>query len=67
MLDVAWADVIFVMEEAHHDRLLEAHRHALGETPVHVLEIPDEYGLMDPELVEILVAAVTPILAACRE
>lgn len=29
-------------------------REALGGTPIHVLDIPDDYQYMDPELVELL-------------
>ena len=29
---------------------------------VHVLEIPDEFKLMDPELVELLKQSITPLL-----
>jgi predicted protein tyrosine phosphatase len=64
--DLSWADLVFVMEDEHRVRLVEQHRDALGERPVHVLDIADEYGFMDPELVEILTAAVTPVLAAAR-
>jgi len=62
--DLEWADVILVMEDDHHDRLLEHHRDALQSKPVHVLDIPDEYRFMAPELVEMLEVAVTPILEA---
>jgi len=62
--DLAWADVVFVMEDEHHDRLIEQHRDALGSTPVHVLGIPDEYRFMDPELIEMLRDAVGPVLDA---
>ena len=27
---------------------------ALGQTPLHVLDIPDDYQFMDPELVDLL-------------
>jgi predicted protein tyrosine phosphatase len=62
--DVAWADLILVMEEEHRERLVEHHRDQIGSTPVHVLDIPDEYEYMDPELVEMLEAVVIPILHA---
>jgi predicted protein tyrosine phosphatase len=65
--DVTWADVIVVMEDEHRVRLVEQHRDALGETAVHVLDIADEYGFMDAELVEILTSAVTPLMAAHRQ
>jgi predicted protein tyrosine phosphatase len=61
--DVTWAELIFVMEEEHRERLVEAHRDALGDTAVHVLDIPDEYPLMDPGLIELLRQGVEPVLA----
>lgn len=60
--DVAWADVILVMEEKHKDRLRASFGHALGRKPIHVLDIPDEYKYMDPELIEQLHASVDAIL-----
>lgn len=60
--DVTWAELIFVMEQEHRERLVEAHRDALGDKPVHVLDIPDEYPLMDPGLIELLREGVEPVL-----
>lgn len=62
--DVTWADLVLVMEDEHHQRLVEVHRDALAETLVHVLDIPDEYRFMDPELVEVLRAVVPPLIDA---
>ncbi len=56
--DVRWADVIFVMETKHRDRLRATFGRSMQHKPVHVLDIPDEYGFMDDELVAILEAAV---------
>lgn len=52
--DLIWADVVFVMESKHGTRIRSEFRDALGGTPLHVLEIPDDYEFMDPELVELL-------------
>jgi len=52
--DVRWADVIIVMEQKHKNRLVAEFTRLLDHKPIHVLEIPDEYKYMDPELVEIL-------------
>lgn len=60
--DIAWADAIVVMESQHQRRLREAFRDALGQRPIHVLDIPDEYRYMDPELIEILQQAVPDAL-----
>ncbi|WP_296721928.1 hypothetical protein [Erythrobacter sp.] len=51
---VAWADIIFVMERAHRRKLQTNYRLALKDKQVVVLGIPDEYGFMDPPLVALL-------------
>ncbi len=53
--DLDWADRIFVMEKRHRTILFE--RFGRRENVV-VLGIPDEYELMDPELVEAIQALV---------
>lgn len=60
--DVHWADVIFVMEQKHKSRLVAGFTHLLADKPIHVLDIPDEYKYMDPELVEMLEQSVASIL-----
>jgi predicted protein tyrosine phosphatase len=60
--DVAWAQVIFVMEEKHKSRLLAEYRRILENKPLHVLDIPDEYRFMDPELVDLIQQSVGAIL-----
>ncbi|MDF1661771.1 MAG: phosphotyrosine protein phosphatase [Planctomycetota bacterium] len=50
---IQWADVIFVMENKHQDRLQARFSKLLKHKPLHVLDIPDEYQFMDPELVSI--------------
>jgi predicted protein tyrosine phosphatase len=60
--DIAWADVVFVMEEKHKSRLVAAYARLLEHKPIHVLDIPDEYKYMDPELVEELQRSVGGIL-----
>lgn len=60
--DLHWADVIVVMEEKHRARLLADFRRALEGKPLHVLDIPDDYRYMDPELVEQLRVAVGALL-----
>lgn len=60
--DIAWADVVLVMESKHKSRLLAEHARALTGKPLHVLDIPDDYRFMDPELVDLLQTAVPPLL-----
>jgi len=60
--DLAWADVVFAMEEKHKSRLLADYRDVLEGKAIHVLDIPDDYRYMDPELVEQLQTSVGEIL-----
>jgi len=64
--DIEWADIICVMEESHSARLRSDFRNLLGHIDVYVLDIPDDYGFMDPELVLLLQGAVDPIIEALR-
>lgn len=52
--DISWAGIIFVMEQKHKNRLKAEFAHLLTHKPLHVLDIPDDYKYMDPELVQIL-------------
>jgi predicted protein tyrosine phosphatase len=61
---IAWADLIFVMEAAHRRKLAAKFRAHLGGKRVICLDIPDDYGFMDPALVRVLQAKVTRFLPA---
>jgi predicted protein tyrosine phosphatase len=56
---VEWADVIFVMEKAHRNKLSAKFKPSLAGKRVICLEIPDEYEYMDPQLVRLLKVRVT--------
>lgn len=60
--DIRWADVIFVMEEKHKSRLVAEFSRMLDAKTIQVLDIPDDYKYMDPELVEQLEQSVGAIL-----
>ena len=60
--DLKWADVVLVMERKHAQRLRADFPGAMKYQELHVLDIPDDYRFMDPELVELLQAAVPPLL-----
>lgn len=60
--DIRWADVIFVMERKHRQRLQAEYSRLLEHKRLHVLDIPDDYRYMDPELISILEDTVTPYL-----
>ena len=62
--DVRWADVICVMEEKHKNRILASFSRTARESKIVVLDIPDEYKYMDPELMELIKSAVEPIIDA---
>ncbi|HTI69769.1 MAG TPA: protein tyrosine phosphatase [Candidatus Limnocylindria bacterium] len=48
---IQWADIIFVMERSHQSRLESRFADALAEKVVVVLQVPDVYDLMEPDLV----------------
>ena len=54
---VAWADVIFVMERAHRNKLQKRFKKHLRARVI-CLDIPDEYEFMDEGLVRLLNAKV---------
>lgn len=62
--DISWADIIFVMETKHRSRLMSVYNRLLQHKPLHVLDIPDEYQYLDPELVAELEAKVAAVLEA---
>jgi predicted protein tyrosine phosphatase len=59
---VEWADIIFVMERAHQAKLNKHFRAHLKNKRVVCLDIPDEYPLMAPDLVALLVKKAGPML-----
>ncbi|MGB6743883.1 MAG: phosphotyrosine protein phosphatase [Terracidiphilus sp.] len=63
---IEWADLVFAMERTHRSKLQQRFGSLLREKRVIVLNIPDDYGYMDQELVRILEEKVTPYLDARR-
>jgi predicted protein tyrosine phosphatase len=55
---IEWADVVFVMEKAHRNKLMSKFKAAFKTKRLVVLDIPDGYEYMDPDLVHILKAKV---------
>ena len=51
---VGWADLIFCMEKIHAARVQEKFSAELGDKPLIVLRIPDDYAFMDPVLIDLL-------------
>jgi predicted protein tyrosine phosphatase len=57
---IGWADLIFVMEKSHLHRIQLKFPEALHGKTVVTLHIPDDYGFMQPELIEELRAKLAP-------
>jgi predicted protein tyrosine phosphatase len=51
---VEWADIIFVMEKTHRNKLSRKFRSSLNGKRVICLDIPDNYEFMDPVLARML-------------
>ncbi len=61
--DIAWADLIFVMEQKHKQNIKEKFPQLLQHKKVIVLDIPDDYHYMDEVLVELLHEVMQPYLS----
>ena len=61
---VRWAELIFVMETTHRDKLRRRFREALRGQRIVCLNIPDEFAFQQPELVALLKRKVPPHLMA---
>ena len=55
---IEWADIILVMEKSHRNRVAKKFRAQLKGKRLMVLDIPDEFEYMQPELVNLLKARV---------
>jgi len=62
--DLDWADLVLTMERKHRSRIEEQFRHRDDLPPIRVLDIPDDFQRMDPELVDLIRERVEPILTA---
>nr|WP_299415575.1 protein tyrosine phosphatase [uncultured Emticicia sp.] len=59
---INWADIIFVMEKKHKDRIEQRFATVVDEKELIVLDIPDEYQFMDEELVDLIKLSVSAYL-----
>jgi predicted protein tyrosine phosphatase len=55
---INWADVVFCMEKSHRNKLTSKFKSEFNTKRLVVLDIPDNYKYMDPELVRLLKAKV---------
>ncbi|QIL74821.1 low molecular weight protein tyrosine phosphatase family protein [Hymenobacter sp. HDW8] len=60
---LGWADIIFVMERRHTDRLRAKFAPQLDGKPIICLRIPDDYQFQDPALQQLLRERLQPFLA----
>ena len=56
--DLEWADIVFVMEKSHKNKLSKKFKEFLRGKRVVTLNIPDEYDCMDPVLIPLLKTSV---------
>ncbi|USX18100.1 low molecular weight protein tyrosine phosphatase family protein [Oxalobacteraceae bacterium OTU3REALA1] len=61
---IAWSNIIFVMEKAHRNRLSGKFGKYLNSKRVICLDIPDDYEYMQPELIKLLEAKAGKFLRA---
>ena len=61
---IDWADIVFVMEEAHRKKLAQGFLPNLKDKRVICFNIPDRYDYMDPRLVRLLKTKVPKLLPA---
>ncbi len=61
---IAWANIIFVMEKAHRNRLSTKFKQHLNGKRLICLDIPDDYDFMQPELIKLLEAKAGRFLRA---
>jgi predicted protein tyrosine phosphatase len=59
---LAWSDLVFVMENAHRNKLSKKFRAHLRGKRVICLQIPDDYDYLDPMLIQLLKQRVTKFL-----
>lgn len=51
---IEWADVIFVMEKTHRNKISKKFKGLLKDKRIICLDIPDEFERMDPRLIRLL-------------
>lgn len=59
---INWADLIFVMEKRHKERLINRFGVLMDDKNVVILNIEDNYKYMDAELIETLRTSISPYI-----
>jgi len=57
-----WADIVLVMEKVHRNKASKKYKKLLKDKRVVVLDIPDIYECMQPELIGLLKAKVSKVV-----
>jgi len=60
--DLVWADIVIVMEKRHREQLGTRFPDEMRYKECYVLDIPDDYQFMDPELIQLITDRVEGIL-----
>lgn len=58
---IEWADIIFVMEKSHRNKLSKNFQPFLKNKKVICLDIPDDFEYMEPPLINLLKKKVLPL------
>lgn len=59
---IEWADIVLVMEKSHRNKISKKYKELLKDKKLVVLDIPDNYGCMQPELIQLLKAKVARVV-----
>ena len=59
---IEWADIVLVMEKVHRNKVSKKYKKLLKDKRVVVLDIPDIYECMQPELIGLLKAKVSKVV-----
>jgi len=59
---IEWADIILVMEKSHGNKVSKKYKELLKDKRLVVLDIPDNYECMQPELIQLLKAKVARVV-----
>lgn len=59
---IEWADIILVMEKSHRNKISKKYKELLKDKRLVVLDIPDNYECMQPELIQLLKAKVSRVV-----
>jgi predicted protein tyrosine phosphatase len=64
--DLDWADLVLVMDRSYAERIKAQFPGLADFPPMESLEIPDDYALMDKELIDLISSGTEPYIEAHR-